>query len=91
MKILTDFMEVYYTPNFKEDFSDLRDQIKKQAKKKIKIFKKDPYHPSLNTHKLKGELEGLYSFWVNKKYRVVFKRDNNKAYLLHIGDHKLYK
>jgi len=83
-------MEVYYTPNFKEDFFNLRNRLQEKAKKKIELFKKDPHHPSLKTHKLKGKLEGFYSFWVNEKYRIVFEREGDKAYLLHIGDHKLY-
>lgn len=84
-------LEIYYTPNFQEDYSDLTSQLQKRVKRKIKLFKKDPSDPSLRTHKLKGKLEGLYSFWVTEKYRIVFMREKNKAYLLHIGDHKLYR
>ena len=84
-------MEVYYTPNFKEGFSGLEREIKERAKDKLKLFKKDPSHPSLRTHKLKGKLAGLYSFWVTEKYRIVFLRKGDKAYLLHIGDHDIYR
>lgn len=31
-------------------------------KKKLELFMKEPYHPSLRTHTLSGILEGLWAF-----------------------------
>ncbi|MGR3309192.1 MAG: type II toxin-antitoxin system RelE/ParE family toxin, partial [Candidatus Brocadiales bacterium] len=41
--------------------------------KKMEVFRSNPYEPSLKTHKLSGELEGLWSFSINHDVRVIFK------------------
>lgn len=32
----------------------------------------DPFHPQLRTHKLKGQLEGLWACWVEYDCRIIF-------------------
>ena len=32
----------------------------------------DPFHPTLKTHKLSGQLEGLWACWVEYDCRIVF-------------------
>jgi len=32
----------------------------------------DPFHPALRTHKLSGQLKGLWSCWVEYDCRVIF-------------------
>jgi len=48
---------IYYSSSFKKSVKK-RSSYKKQIKKRIETFIKDPHHPSLKTHKLKGELAG---------------------------------
>jgi addiction module RelE/StbE family toxin len=31
-----------------------------------------PFHPSIETHKLKGDLEGLWACWVEYDCRIIF-------------------
>lgn len=38
----------------------------------IDLLAKEPFHPSLKTHKLRGTLEGLWACWVAYDCRVVF-------------------
>jgi len=33
---------------------------------------KEPFHPNLKTHKLKGNLEGLWACWVAYDCRIIF-------------------
>jgi mRNA interferase YafQ len=33
---------------------------------------KEPFHPQLKTHKLKGELDGLWACWVEYDCRIIF-------------------
>lgn len=40
--------------------------------KQIKLLEENPKHPSLNTEKLTPKELGLYSFRIDRKYRVVF-------------------
>lgn len=47
----------------------------------------DPFTPSLNTHPLKGKLEGRYSCSLTYHLRVVFKLRNDSVVLIDIGSH----
>ena len=39
---------------------------------KLKLFCSNPFHPSLRTHKLTGELNKLHSFSLGYDLRVIF-------------------
>ena len=38
----------------------------------LKELADDPFHPALKTHKLSGELKGLWACWVEYDCRIVF-------------------
>lgn len=85
-------MNVYYLPTFIRLFKKLPIGLQEEAKEKIDLFKSDPLHPFLKSHKLKGALKGKYSFSVNYSYRIVFRYLSKKEIvLLCIGDHDVYK
>lgn len=66
----------------------LRDDIYE----KITMLSDESQHVRLKVHKLHGRMNGLYSFSVNYKMRVVFEKTSKKTYLCHIvGDHSLYE
>ena len=80
------------TPYFEKKFENLPKNLQKIAVKKILLFENNPSHPSLNTHKLKGPLSGYWSFYVNKKYRVLFRfLYNNKVIYYDVDTHTIYK
>jgi plasmid maintenance system killer protein len=84
-------MDILFLPGCVRQFKKLPKPIQEVALDKISIFKADPFHPSLKTHKLKGELDGLWSFWINFKYRALFKfSDSGVAKVYQIGDHGIY-
>ena len=87
MKIVS----IYYHPQFKKSFLCLPKDIKKKAKERIKIFREDPFHSSLGTHKLHGKLRNQWSFYVKGQYRLIFMFDNNDVIFLDIGPHDIYK
>lgn len=61
------------TPYFEKKFKKLSKDVQKIVVRKIFLFENNPFHPGLNTHKLKGELAGYWSFYVTReKYRVLF-------------------
>ena len=63
-----------------------------EAREKIALFRGDPHHSSLKTHKLKGHLRKYWSFRVNYAYRIIFEYDaKNVAALLEIGTHSIYQ
>lgn len=53
----------------------------------LRRFASDPLDPLLRTHKLKGELEGYWSFSVDDNLRVIFRWDGEIAFLVNLGSH----
>ena len=83
--------DIYYHAQFRKSFLGLPLDIQKKARERIKIFKENPFYPSLNTHKLHGKLKEQWSFSVKAQYRIIFIFDNNSAIFLDIGLHDIYR
>ena len=65
--------------------------LKLLAEKKEKVFKTDPFHPSLKTHKLQGKLGEFWSFSIDYKNRIIFEfAEDNTVYFHSVGDHSIY-
>ena len=60
-------------------------------RKTLELLAADAFHPSLKTHKLKGDMAGSWSCSAGRNLRIVFefvKHDNAEAILLQsIGTH----
>ncbi len=54
---------------------------------RLELLQIDPHNSKLKTHYLTGRLKGLLSFSISYDYRIVFKLDDDKIYLLNIGSH----
>jgi len=65
--------------------------LKKQLVLKENIFKSAPFHQSLRTHKLQGNLHDYYAFSLNRKYRVIFGFiEKDISMFFFIGTHDIY-
>lgn len=84
-------MNIRYHPTFRKNYQKLPDAIKMKAERKEIVFRKDSFHPSLRTHKLHGELSGLWRFSIDQKYRIVFELAKNETIFLDVGDHAVYQ
>ncbi|MBI2062226.1 MAG: type II toxin-antitoxin system mRNA interferase toxin, RelE/StbE family [Candidatus Yanofskybacteria bacterium] len=85
-------MRIFFSPIFQKRYKKLSKEVKFQAKNKEILFKKNPFEPSLGTHKLHGWMNGLHAFWVNKRYRIIFEFIDGKTVRFHaIGKHDIYK
>jgi len=83
--------EIYHNDVFEKQFLKLPFSIQQKAILKEILFKKDPFHPSLRLHKLKGKLSGLWCISIDKKYRLIFEPVENGIFLFHgIGKHSIY-
>ena len=84
-------MLIAKTPAFERAFNKriLKNQeLLKSFQAKILLFEKNPYHPSLEIHKLIGRLKGYWSFSIAYDCRVVFYlMDKDKALLINVGKH----
>ncbi len=83
---------VYYSSHFKRALKRYSKKQKNFIKKHIELFLKDPFHPSLKTHKLKGKLKGYWSFSINYELRVLFEFiDEDTVGFVDIGTHSIYR
>ncbi|MDO8604561.1 MAG: type II toxin-antitoxin system RelE/ParE family toxin [bacterium] len=82
-------MEIITTPEFEALFSDLPKIIKKKAIKQTKLFCGNPFYNSLNTEKIEPRNKQVWSFRVDKNYRIIFKfLENKRVVFLAMGPHK---
>ena len=82
---------VHYTSDFQKAYKRLPRRIQDAVDRKDKIFRHNPSHPSLQTHKLHGQLDGLWSFWITRDYRVLFEFIKDGAIFYDIGTHEIYR
>jgi addiction module RelE/StbE family toxin len=83
---------IFYGSDFIKQFKKLPLTIQKLAVKKESLFRKNPIHPSLRLHSLKGKLEGLYSVSITLNYRIIFTRSKTGDIIfVSVGTHDLYK
>lgn len=82
---------IYFTKNFAKKADRLPPRLKKQIEKREKIFRTNPFHPNLKTHKLKGKLQDLWSFSLTHSHRILFEFLNDEEVLFFdIGGHEIY-
>lgn len=80
------------TPNFEKKFKKLPKNFQKVAIRKLLLFEVNPFHVSLNTHKLKGALFNWWAFSINDNFRVLFRFLKNNAVIYYdIDTHAIYK
>lgn len=53
----------------------------------LKALKNDPFAPSLRSHKLKGNLSGLYACSLSHDLRIIFELSTDTVHLIDIGSH----
>ncbi|KPJ56783.1 hypothetical protein AMJ49_03875 [Parcubacteria bacterium DG_74_2] len=84
--------KIHYTPDFKKSYERLPKNTRKIVDRKDALFRENPFHPSLNTHKLKGPLKDLWSFYITISYRILFEFLNrNEVIFYDVGTHDIYK
>ena len=85
-------MKIFYTKKFESEYKKLSKEIKLKVEARESIFRRNPYAPTLKTHKLSGELKDFWSFSVDFKYRIVFEFIEDGNIFFHsVGDHDIYR
>ena len=84
-------MRVEYSDRFLKSAARLPAKLLTFADAKEALFKQQPFHPSLDTHKLHGKDKDMWAFSINQKYRIKFLfLPANAALFLDIGTHAIY-
>lgn len=82
---------IHVTDDFHKQFLKIPRIIQIKASKAEKLFRENPFHPSLRLHKLRGKLDGLWSISLDRKYRIIFKpQDDGVMLFISIGLHAIY-
>lgn len=74
-------------PNKKFKLYLARRLLVRKFKKQVEIFEVNPNHPSLNTELLEPKSAEVYSFRIDRKYRVLFIIIDNEVEIVDINDH----
>lgn len=82
---------IYYHPHFKKFYLGIPKNIQVKADRRMAVFRKDVFNPSLKTHRLHGKLKNQWSFCVDDQYRILFIFDDKDVIFLDIGLHDIYK
>lgn len=87
--------ELSFDPKFQKKLKKIR-QIDKylfsKVQKQLSLFQQNPKHVSLKLHKLKGNLQNVWSISIDRNYRMIFVNDELGIYFIDIGTHdEVYK
>ena len=88
-------MEITFSPEVTKYVNEIRKknpQLLKKINKQLRLFKENPKHPSLRTHKLQGELSNSWSITIERNIRMIYYFPNNRIVFFVIGTHdEVYK
>ncbi len=83
---------IEYSRKFLKSLEKLPKEIIEKAEKKEKIFKENPFHPFLVTHKLSGKEKESWAFEIDYHYRIKFVfLSDEEVLFLDIDTHNIYK
>jgi len=85
-------MIIKISPKFEKQYRRLPKKIKGKAKEKEFVFRKNPFDPRLNTHKLSGRDRDCWAFWITYSYRIKFIfLSREEVLFLDISSHRIYR
>ena len=76
----------FLTASFRKLYADLPSEVRKQAEKKYRLFRRDPNHPSLEFQP-KGR---VWTVAIGRSHRAIARRFGNDLYWVWIGTHEAY-
>ncbi len=81
-----------WTPHFIKEakrFARKHPELKKQTGAALAMLERDPFHPGLKLHQLKGSLKGIHAVHITYSYRItlVLRVTEKTVTLLDIGEH----
>lgn len=88
-------MEITFSPEVTKYVNEIKKknpQLLKKMEKQLRLFKENPKHPSLRTHKLQGDLSNTWSITIERNVRMIYYFSSNKIVFFLMGTHdEVYK
>lgn len=85
-------MKITETATFRKSFNKLPHRTRQKAKKQFQLFIKDFFYPSLHTEKLVPRHQNIWSFRIDRSYRVIFSIPSpHEIIFLDVGPHEIYR
>ena len=86
-------IEILVAKEFQKRYRDLPKSIQAKAEKQGRLFRQNPFYRSLHTEKLEPKGKEVWSFRIDRRYRIFFRFINgNKVRFLTVGPHDwIYK
>lgn len=67
-------------------------ELLNQIKKQLVLFELNENYPSLRNHKLKGDMNDIWSISVGMNFRLIYFTEDDEAYFFECGSHdQVYK
>lgn len=80
--------EIRYAPEFKRRYRELPLAVQRKAERRERLFRSNPFHPTLQTEKLKPKGKEYWSFRIDPAYRILFRFENgSRIIFLTCGHH----
>ena len=79
-------MSLRSTHKFKRSYKKLPEDVQRKTDQMLALLDENPHHPSLRTHKRKGE-EGVWQARLTRDYRIFFLMDGETLTLLDVVAH----
>jgi addiction module RelE/StbE family toxin len=84
-------MNLQFDPGFIKKLKAQNVLIRKNFRERITVFFKEPNHPKLNNHPLKGEWQEYRSIDITSDWRAIYQElqegENKVAYFVALGTH----
>jgi proteic killer suppression protein len=82
-------LEILVTEEFAKRFKELPPAVQKKAEKQERLFRQNPFHPSLHTEKLEPKRRQVWSFRINRRHRIIFRfMEGSRVVFLTVGPHE---
>lgn len=81
-------MQPSFTPQVTEKLKQIKKnqpKLYRKIQKQLLLFITNPKHPSLRTHKLKGNLSNTWSISIERNFRMLYYLSNEKLVFFMIG------
>ena len=82
-------MKSHITKSFGEGFRQLPEAVRRQGRQAYKLFKQNPYHPSLKFRQVHS-IKPIYSVRIGIHYRAIGIRQRDEIIWYWIGSHAEY-